>query len=173
MRALREDIDKLQSGRDLEDADITDGNTLMDEVEVDLHVLHVMVLHGIGDKVDRADIVAVDECGTREGVMELLEHVTEPGRLRHVVCYNAILDLSAGAALRTSIRGWRLGTRRRQRCTGVCRGSRTNPRWCIRSTHKSEMAEEGRSRGCHRGSEESIWQRLGGVPVGCACEGIL
>jgi nucleoside-triphosphatase THEP1 len=76
MRALREDIDKLQSGRDVEDADITDGNTLMDEVEVDLHVLHVMVLHGIGDEVDRADVVTVDECGAHEGVMELLEHVT-------------------------------------------------------------------------------------------------
>jgi hypothetical protein len=29
----------------------------VDEVQVDLHVLHALMLHGIGGEVDRADIV--------------------------------------------------------------------------------------------------------------------
>jgi hypothetical protein len=43
----------------VEDADIADNDTLTDEVEVDLHVLRALVLHGIGG-VDHVDVV-VDE----------------------------------------------------------------------------------------------------------------
>lgn len=40
---------------------------LVDEVEVDLHILRVMLLHGIGEEIDHANVVAVDEGGTRGG----------------------------------------------------------------------------------------------------------
>jgi hypothetical protein len=32
---------------------------LADKVEVDLHVLHALVLHRVGGEVDRTDVVAV------------------------------------------------------------------------------------------------------------------
>ena len=75
---------------------LADSDKFVDEVKVDLHVLHALVLHGIGGEVDHADIVAVDEGGTREGALELLKYLTESGRLCHVICHSAILGLSVG-----------------------------------------------------------------------------
>lgn len=43
----------------------TDGDTPADEVEVDLHVIPVLVLHGVGGEVHRADVIIVNECGAR------------------------------------------------------------------------------------------------------------
>jgi hypothetical protein len=76
----------LRSGRD---ADITDSDTLANEVEVDLH--------SIGGETDRADIVAVDKGGACEGAVKLMKKLTEPRSLSHAICHNAILGLSAGA----------------------------------------------------------------------------
>jgi hypothetical protein len=45
----------------VQDMDITDGNTLTDEMEVDLDVLCTLVLNGVGGEVDDADVVTVDE----------------------------------------------------------------------------------------------------------------
>jgi hypothetical protein len=45
----------------VQDADITDGNTFLDEVEVDLDMLCTLVLNGVGGGVDDADVVTVDE----------------------------------------------------------------------------------------------------------------
>jgi hypothetical protein len=79
--------------------DIADGDTLVDDVKVDLHVLRVLVLHEIDGGVDRADVVAVDECGTREGAVEPLKQSIEPGclNLNHAVGHSVILGLGARA----------------------------------------------------------------------------
>jgi hypothetical protein len=61
-------VSELRSGRDTENVNITDGDTLVNEVKVELHVLHAMLLHGIGGEVDRVDVVAVDEGGALKGV---------------------------------------------------------------------------------------------------------
>lgn len=53
--------------------DIVDNDTLANEVKVDLHVLHALVLHGIGGEVDCVIVVVVDECGTHDRVVDLLE----------------------------------------------------------------------------------------------------
>jgi hypothetical protein len=46
------------------------------------------MLHGIGREVDRADVVAVDEGGTLEGAMELLEKLAHLGGLYHAVAHS-------------------------------------------------------------------------------------
>jgi hypothetical protein len=45
----------------MQDADITDGNAFLNEGEVDLDMLHTLVLNGIGGEVDGANVVTVDE----------------------------------------------------------------------------------------------------------------
>jgi nucleoside-triphosphatase THEP1 len=40
----------------------------VDKVQVDLHVLRALMLHGIGGEVDRADVIEVDESGALEGL---------------------------------------------------------------------------------------------------------
>jgi hypothetical protein len=60
-QTLCEDVHKLGGHRDVQDADITDGNMFLDEVEVDLDLLYALVLNEIGGEVDGADVVTVDE----------------------------------------------------------------------------------------------------------------
>ena len=69
----------------MEDANIADNDTIVNEMEVDLHMLRALVLHGVGGELDHTDVVAICKCGTHEGVVELLELLSEPGRLGHVV----------------------------------------------------------------------------------------
>jgi hypothetical protein len=47
---------------DVENPNITCSDTLADEVQVDLHVHRTLMLHEIGGEVDRADVIAVNEC---------------------------------------------------------------------------------------------------------------
>jgi hypothetical protein len=48
----------------VEDVNVFDGNTLMDEVEIDLNMLGVLMLNVVGAEVDCAYIVAVDQGGS-------------------------------------------------------------------------------------------------------------
>jgi hypothetical protein len=66
-------IDDLGRGWDAEDMDIADSDTLADKVEVDLHVLHAIVLHEIDEEIDRVDVVTVDKSGAHKRVVKLLE----------------------------------------------------------------------------------------------------
>jgi hypothetical protein len=45
----------------VQDADITDGNAFSNEVEVDVGMLHTLVLNGVGGEVDGTDVVVVDK----------------------------------------------------------------------------------------------------------------
>jgi hypothetical protein len=66
-------------------------------VQVDLHMLRALMLHKVGEEVDRADVVAVDEGGALEGIVELVEELAQPGGLWHAVGHGTVLGLSAGA----------------------------------------------------------------------------
>jgi hypothetical protein len=44
----------------VQDVDITNDNAFLNEVEVDLNMLYILMLNGVGGEVDGADIVAVD-----------------------------------------------------------------------------------------------------------------
>jgi hypothetical protein len=43
------------------DMDITDGHAFPHKVEVDLNMLCVLILNGVGREVDGVDVVTVDE----------------------------------------------------------------------------------------------------------------
>jgi hypothetical protein len=66
----------MQRGGDAENPNVTGSDTLVDEVQVDLHVLRALMLYGIGGEVDRADVVTVDEGGTLKGTVELVEELS-------------------------------------------------------------------------------------------------
>jgi hypothetical protein len=63
---------------DAEDPNVTCSDTLLDEVQVDLHMLHALMLHEIGGEVDGADVVALDEGGVLKGAVELVEELAHP-----------------------------------------------------------------------------------------------
>jgi hypothetical protein len=60
----------------MEDADLTDGNLFSDKMKINLHMLGVLMLNGVGGEVHGADIVTVDEGATRRWGLELVEQLT-------------------------------------------------------------------------------------------------
>jgi hypothetical protein len=79
----------------VQDADVNDGNTFLDKVEVDVNMLCALILNGVGGEVDDADIVTVDESALRQWSMELLEELPEPTTFSHAIGHEAILNLGA------------------------------------------------------------------------------
>jgi hypothetical protein len=65
-------------------------------VEVESRVLCAHVARD-GGEVDRVDVVAVDEGGTGEGPMKLLEQLMESRCLSHAVGHDVALVLNARA----------------------------------------------------------------------------
>jgi hypothetical protein len=47
----------------VEDTNISDDNVLTDKVEINFNMLGALVLDGIGEEVDGADVVTVDQSG--------------------------------------------------------------------------------------------------------------
>jgi hypothetical protein len=59
----------LQRGGDAENPNVTGSDTLADELQVDLHMLRALMMHGVGGEVDRTDIAARDEgCALKRDV---------------------------------------------------------------------------------------------------------
>jgi hypothetical protein len=87
---LGEDVSELRGHRDVEDANISDGNALADEVEINLNMLGVMMLDGVGGEVDRAGVVAIDQGDPRQEVVQLQKQLTEPACL----CHDVVLRLN-------------------------------------------------------------------------------
>jgi hypothetical protein len=50
------------------DVDVSDINMLTDEVEVDLNILHALMLDGVDREVDGVDVAAVDQGAPGEGL---------------------------------------------------------------------------------------------------------
>jgi hypothetical protein len=57
---LGEDVSELGGHRDAVDTHICNGDTLTDEVEVDLNMLGELMLDGVGGEVDYTAVVAVN-----------------------------------------------------------------------------------------------------------------
>jgi hypothetical protein len=77
----------------VQDAYIIDGNVFSNEVEVDLDMLHTLVLNWVGGEVDGTDIVVVDKSALWQQRMELLEELLEPTSFGHTIGHAAILSL--------------------------------------------------------------------------------
>jgi hypothetical protein len=57
---LGEDVGELGGRQDMEDTNISDGNTLANEVEINLNMLGTLIMDEIGRGVDCAGVVGVD-----------------------------------------------------------------------------------------------------------------
>jgi hypothetical protein len=77
----------------VEDADLTDGDLLTNEVEINLSVLCALVLDRVGGEVDDADIVAVDKCAPTQKTVKLLKYLAQPTSLNHAISNNVVLCL--------------------------------------------------------------------------------
>jgi hypothetical protein len=57
----------------VQDADITDCHAFLYKVEVDLNILHVLVLNEVDGEVDSVDIVALDKGALCQQSVKLLK----------------------------------------------------------------------------------------------------
>jgi hypothetical protein len=64
-------------------------------VKINLSMLGVLVLNGIGEEVDGADVVTVDQSGPRDGVVQLNNQLMNPARPCHAVSHGAVLCINA------------------------------------------------------------------------------
>jgi hypothetical protein len=56
----------------MQDVDITDGHTFSHKVEVNLDMLHALMLNVIGGQIDGTDVVVIDENALLLWSVELL-----------------------------------------------------------------------------------------------------
>jgi hypothetical protein len=57
----------------VQDTDIIDGHMFLHKVEVDLDMLHALVLNGVDGEVDGTNVVIVDEVALRQRRTKLLK----------------------------------------------------------------------------------------------------
>jgi hypothetical protein len=81
---------------DMTNSHVPDGDTLANEVEVELDMLRALMLDGVGGEVHSTDVVTVDECAPYQQTVQLLKQLTKPCRLGNVVGHSAVLGLGAG-----------------------------------------------------------------------------
>ena len=82
-------------------SDLAHGNTIANEVEVDLDVFGVLMLNGVRRHVDDADIVAEHDRSRRSKSMKLVEELTDPTSLGDGVSH--ITVFSFGARMRDHV----------------------------------------------------------------------
>jgi hypothetical protein len=78
-----------------QDVNIFDGDTLMDEMEINLNMLGTLMLDGVGGEVECADVIMIDEGSPRQGVVQLLKKLMKSARLYHAFDCGVVLLLGA------------------------------------------------------------------------------
>ena len=81
----------------MENSNTAKGNLLAHEVNIEINMLRPSMVHRVGEKLDRAGVIAVDKSGLVNITKQLLEQLTDPRALGHDISHDAILCLGAGA----------------------------------------------------------------------------
>jgi hypothetical protein len=81
----------------MENPNISNSHPVMNEVQVNLHMLRPLMLNRVGGEVHGADVVSVDERALGERALKLSQELSEPRRLSHAVSNGPVLRLSTRA----------------------------------------------------------------------------
>jgi hypothetical protein len=77
----------------MEDVELADVNLLSNKVEINLHMLGVLMLNGVDGEVDGTDVVAVDQRAPRQWTLDFMEQLPQPGGLSHTIGDSTVLGL--------------------------------------------------------------------------------
>ena len=80
----------------MKNSKITNGDPLLDEVEVNLNMLGSLMLNRIGGHVDGADVVTIHQRSSAKRGMKLLKQLAQPSSLGNTIGHGAILSFSTG-----------------------------------------------------------------------------
>lgn len=96
-QSFGEHIIKLGPRRNVENSSFTQSNPIADEVKVNLDMFGSLVLHGVGEEVCGADVLAVHYCYSSRWATKFLKELAQPCGLSDTVCDSSIFSLCAGA----------------------------------------------------------------------------
>jgi hypothetical protein len=85
----------LLGSRYVKNSNVTESNLLTNKVDVQLDVLGVTTMNGVGGEVDSGDVVAKDNGGLVNRTCELRKKLTKPSALSNCIGHSTILSLSA------------------------------------------------------------------------------
>jgi len=78
----------------MKNLDVSQCDSLPDEVEIDLNVLGALMLNWITGHIDGADVVTVDQCSSTKRCVQLKKKLAQPSRLSDCISNGAILSVS-------------------------------------------------------------------------------
>ena len=80
----------------MQDADFTEGDSLSDEVQIDLNMFGSLMLNWVGGEVNGADIITVDHCSATERAAKLCQELAQPAGFGDTVRNSSIFRLCTG-----------------------------------------------------------------------------
>jgi hypothetical protein len=63
--SLHEDVGEMRYRRNMEYADLTDGDSLSDKMKINLYMFGMLMLNGVDGEVHGVDVITVDESAPR------------------------------------------------------------------------------------------------------------
>jgi hypothetical protein len=81
----------------MDNAYLTNGDLLMDEVKINLHMLGLLMLDRVGREVDEADVVAVDNSALGQWATELEKQLMQPSHFSNSIGNGTVFNLGTGA----------------------------------------------------------------------------
>jgi hypothetical protein len=75
-KALGEDVSELGGGRYMENPNISNSHPITNKVQVNLHMLRLLMLNRVGGEEHGADVVAVDERALGERAVKLSQELS-------------------------------------------------------------------------------------------------
>ena len=70
-KTLGEDVGVLRCCRDMDNSNVTEGDLLSNEVEIDLNMFCLLMLYRIAGKIYNTNAVTIDQSGTARRVLKL------------------------------------------------------------------------------------------------------
>jgi hypothetical protein len=80
----------------VQDADFTEGDSLSDEVQIDLNMLGSLMLNWVGGGINGTDIITIDHCSATKRAAKLYEELAQPACFGDSVRNSSIFRLCTG-----------------------------------------------------------------------------
>jgi hypothetical protein len=85
----------------MKNTDFSQGDLLVDEVDVNLNMLRSSMMNMIGCHIDNTNIVTINERSLGEGNMKLVQKLSHPTTFCHSIGNNPVLSLSTRTSHRS------------------------------------------------------------------------
>jgi hypothetical protein len=79
----------------MENFDLTQLNSIPNEMQVNLNMFRALVLNWVGREIHRTDIVTKDDSGSARRMIQLMQQLAQPARFSDTICNCSVLSFRA------------------------------------------------------------------------------